>query len=73
MLIGLHFYIMTYDIPRDYCEYISSHMANRIAFQTYKAELPATLLLRGECKCHQDPNLGHTDCKPAAILASKFI
>lgn len=48
-------------------------MADRIAFQADKAELPTTLLLRRECKCHQDPNLGYTDSKPAVIIASKLI
>lgn len=48
-------------------------MAYGIAFQTDKAEFPATLLLRRECKCHQYPNLGHTDCEPAFILASNII
>lgn len=59
--------------PEDYSEYISSQMADRIAFQADKTELPVTLLLRGERKCHQNPNTGHTDSKPAVILASKLI
>ena len=48
-------------------------MADRIAFQADKAEFPATLLLLGERKCHQAPNLGYTDGKPAVILSSKLI
>ena len=48
-------------------------MADRIAFQADKAELPATLLLRREGKCHQGPNMGHPDSKPAVILASMLI
>lgn len=48
-------------------------MADRIAFLADKAEFLATLLLRGERKCHQDPNLGYSDSKPAVILASKLI
>ena len=40
-------------------------MADRVAFQADKAELPAKVLLRREQQCHQDPDLGHADSKPA--------
>ena len=40
-------------------------MADRVAFQADKAELPAKVLLRPERQFHQDPGLGHAYSKPA--------
>ena len=47
-------------------------MANRVAFQADKAELPPEILLRRKRQRHQDPDMGYIDCQPAAIPAAKF-
>ena len=41
-------------------------MGNRTPVQAAQAELPAQVLLRRECQCHQDTNLGDAHRKPAA-------
>ena len=48
-----------------YIPHLQAQMADRVAFQADKAELPAKVLLRRELQCHQDPDLGHADSKPA--------
>ena len=50
--------------PR-YSLHLQAQMADRVAFQADKAELPAKVLLRREQQCHQDSDLGHADSKPA--------
>ena len=50
--------------PR-YSPHLQAQMADRVAFQADKAELPAKVLLRREQQCHQDSDLGHADSKPA--------
>ena len=41
-------------------------LGDRTAFQTTQAEFPIEILLWGECKRHQDTNMGNTHCQPAA-------
>ena len=48
-----------------YSPHLQAQMADRVAFQADKAELPAKVLLRREQQCHQDPDLGHADSIPA--------
>ena len=48
-----------------YSPHLQAQMADRVAFQADKAELPAKVLLRREQQCHQDSDLGHADSKPA--------
>ena len=48
-----------------YSPHLQAQMADRVSFQADKAELPAKVLLRREQQCHQDPDLGHADSKPA--------
>ena len=39
-------------------------MGDRAAVQTDEAELPAKVLLRRKCQCHQDTNLGDAHRQP---------
>ena len=48
-------------------------MADRVAFQADKAEFSTQILLWREQQCHQDPDLGYTDCKSTDdAAATKF-
>ena len=47
-------------------------VADRVALQADKAEFSPALLLWRERKCHQNPDLGHTDSKPATVAAPKL-
>ena len=46
--------------------HIPQTMRDRTAFQATQAEFSIEILLRGECKCHQDTNMGYAYCQPAA-------
>ena len=50
--------------PR-YSPHLQAQMADRVAFQADKAELPAKVLLRREQQCHQDSDLSKVERKSA--------
>ena len=47
-------------------------MADRVALQADKAELPTQILLWRVSQRYQNPNMGHSDCEPAAVTAPKY-
>ena len=50
---------------------IPSTVADRVAFQADKTELSLEILLRRKRQCHQNPDLGHAHCEPAAFGLTK--
>ena len=48
-----------------YSPHLQAQMADRVAFQADKAELPAKVLLRREQQCHQDSDLSKVERKSA--------
>lgn len=43
------------------------------AFQADKTKFSLEILLWGISQCHQNTDMGHFDCKPAAFSAAKFL
>ena len=59
-----------FDMPLE-TRHISPPLADRVAFQTDKAELPSEILLRRKRKCHQNPDMGNSNRKSVAFSLAK--
>lgn len=58
--------------PINHRGHLPQTLADRVALQADQAELPAEVLLWGKRQCHQNSNLGHAYCQPAALIAAKL-
>jgi len=67
----LHIHIILFPFSSSTHLFIQETMADRVALQAAQAELPPEILLWRVCQRHQNPNMGHSDCEPAAVTAPK--